>query len=114
MASIGQMRERITIESLSKPRTKGRATAVPTASTVEAVYASVQPMTGTDRLVAEQNGMNAPTKFVFRYRSDLGSGNTEMLSSYRIAFDGKDFDVKSIVNIDHRGRIYEAIGSERA
>lgn len=94
--SIGQMNRRVTIQSVTTtPDGSGGYTE--TLVDVATVWARVEPLLGREQIQAMQTDMERPHRFTMRYRAGI-TGAT------RILYDGRTFDVKSVVDPHERHR----------
>lgn len=90
MTRAGQMRSLVTIQAVTRtPDGAGGYTEELT--DVATAWARGEPLTGQEQIMAMQTGMTRPYRFTMRYRDDV-SGATKIL------YDGRTFDVKSVVD----------------
>ena len=95
----GQMRHRVTIESLAKtPDGAGGSTLA--WSTVATVWAKVTPVSGGERYQSMRVEADVSHTIITRYRSDIAPDD-------RVSFDGRTMQIKSVINIEERGRYLE-------
>ena len=89
----GLMNRRVTIQTAGTPVPDGGGGWDPgTPNSVE-TWAYVEPLQGDEQLQAMQTGMLRPHRFTIRYRADVAPTQT-------IAYKGRTFDVKSVVDTD--------------
>jgi SPP1 family predicted phage head-tail adaptor len=90
------MRRRVTIRTSTQvPDGGGGYTETPT--DVTEIPARVEPLEGREQLLAMQTGMQRPHRFTMRYRSGMTGAKT-------LIYDGRTFDIKSIVDPEERHR----------
>ena len=75
--------------------------------TVATVWAAIWPLTGKETLQSMQNSMEISHRIRIRYRSGI-------LSSYRILFGTRYFNIVSIINMNEDGRWIEMMCKEAA
>jgi len=95
MSKIGQMRHLVTIQSTSNSADGGGGY-TQSWSTVEAVYAAIKPASGRESYRQGQIQDDTTHEITIRHRA--------MNANYRISFDSRLFNIKSIKNIDERNR----------
>lgn len=109
---IGKMDRRIHVEKRDISRVDG--VKVDNGWTrLETVYGSVEPMTGYERRIAEQNGLIVSHKVTMRYRSNLGVDNTELLPEHRLIIDNIVHEVRQVLNRDFRNMWYDILTEAR-
>jgi len=92
--SIGDLRNRVVFKN--KARTSdGAGGFTSTWSTVATVWAKVVPISGTERLKAEQLYTPISHKIYVRY-----SRTVTYTPSMKIEFDGREFAIRTITKID--------------
>lgn len=100
----GLLRHRVTIRTMQRtPDGMGGYTETPV--DVATVHARVVPLDGREQLQAMQTGMVRPHRFEMRYRSDL-------TAMHEILFDGRRFDVKSVVDVEGMQRELHVLADE--
>lgn len=109
---IGKMDKRIAIQERSITRVKGVKTDNGWA-TIETVYGSLEPMSGFERRIAEQNGLIATHKVTMRYRDDLGDSDIELLPEHQLVIDSATYEVRQVLNRDFRDKWYDVIAEIR-
>ena len=109
---IGKMDNRIAIQERSITRVKGVKTDNGWA-TIETVYGSLEPMSGFERRIAEQNGLIATHKVTMRYRDDLGDSDIELLPEHQLVIDSATYEVRQVLNRDFRDKWYDVIAEIR-
>lgn len=109
---IGKMDKRIAIRERSITRVNGVKTDNGW-QTLETVYGSLEPMSGYERRIAEQNGLVASHKVVIRYRNDLGDANTELLPEHELVIDGYPHEIRQVLNRDFRDEYYDILTERR-
>lgn len=94
MKNPGEMNRRITLRTVTRtPDGGGGYTETPVDS--PPTWAKIEPLQGDEQLQAMQTGMVRPHRFTIRYRAGL-TGAT------RIVYEGRVFDVRSVVDTDER------------
>jgi|TARA_R110000822_G_scaffold127181_1_gene262491 SPP1 family predicted phage head-tail adaptor len=101
---IGKMRERIVIQKNGATRTNGVRNA-DSWTAMETVYARLRPLSARELRVADQNREIVSHEVTMRYRSDLGTDDTELFPRYRLLIGSRSFDVRSVQNVDFKNRI---------
>lgn len=92
----GLMRRTITIRTMTLTGDgMGGNTGTPT--DVTGVYARVDPLEGREQLQAMQTGMVRPHRFYLRYRTGMTGAN-------QIVYDGRTFDIQSVVDPEEKHR----------
>ncbi len=74
-------------------------------ATVASTYASVRPITGRERLTADQVQADVTHTIMMRYRGDFDP-------TYRVSFRGRTFHIESVINRDERNRSLELLARE--
>jgi SPP1 family predicted phage head-tail adaptor len=92
----GKLRKQVSIEGVTRIPDGGGGY-IETPIETPLIWASVEPLSGREQLIAMQTGMLRPYRFQLRYLPDTSS----ML---RVKYDGRTFDVKSVVDPDERHR----------
>jgi SPP1 family predicted phage head-tail adaptor len=92
----GALRHWITIRESARTPDEG-AGFIETWYAIANVYAAVEPLTGDEQIQAMQTGMIQPHRFSIRYRRGLTGAN-------EILYDGRRFNVRSVVNTGERDR----------
>jgi SPP1 family predicted phage head-tail adaptor len=105
--SDGLLRHRIAIEAGTRTPDAGGGTSNPWAAptTVAEVWAAIQPLQGDERLRAQQLQSRVTHKIVLRYRPDIRT-------SHRVNFNGRIFNIRSVINLDERSRWLELMCEE--
>jgi len=93
-ARIGDLRHRITIESLTLAG-DGQGGSSETWATFATVWASVEPVKGGERFFSEQIQYQRTHKIIIRHLTGINS-------TMRISFDGRTFQIKAIRRADER------------
>jgi SPP1 family predicted phage head-tail adaptor len=94
--SIGQMKRRVTVQAITRTADSyGGQTE--TATSVATLWAYVEPLQGDEQLRAMQTGIQRPHRFTVRYRDDISAAE-------ELIYNGRTFDVKSVVDTDERHR----------
>lgn len=98
----GQLRHRVTFQTLTVVEDDfGEPDA--TWAALDTVWARVESLAGKERFAAMQQQAEADYRIVCRYHSGLSSLTTDD----RVAWGGKVFDIKSIINPDERNVLLE-------
>lgn len=90
--SVGNLRHRITIQSLSLTE-DGQGGSSQSWADLATVWAQVEPVSTRERLYAEQIEYQRTHKVVIRYLADLTAGVTH---THRFLFGGRTFQIKSV------------------
>lgn len=103
----GSLRHRITIEAGSHAEDSGGGLSNPWASptTVAKVWAAIRPLSGIERLRAQQLEEPVTHKIVLRYRADIRA-------DHRVNFKGRIFNIRSVINVEERNRWLELMCEE--
>lgn len=96
MARIGQLRERVTIQTPVKVSTTGGGS-IETWSDVTTVSARVLPMQGREMFAREQLHEEITHKVTIRHRSDV-------TTDQRLVWGSRVLNIESAVNLDERRR----------
>ena len=101
------LRHRIAIEAATETADSGGGFADPWAAprVVARAWASIEPLRGRERLQAQQLEASVTHKIVLRYRADLRA-------SHRVAFQGRVFNIRSVINVGERSRWLELLCEE--
>jgi len=98
MLNAGTLDKRITIQQVQQSQ-DGTGQPIETWSTLATVWAGIIDSRGDERFRAGQEGANVTRIFRVRYRSDLDE-------QMRILYDGRYYDIKSIISSGLRGLEY--------
>ena len=109
---IGKLRHRIAIQK-STESTNAIGEITDSWATVETVYGSAVQISGGEQRAAERNGLNVTHKITMRYRNDIGTDNTEVLSGYRLLIKGVAYDIRSVNNMELRDKFVVAMCEAR-
>ena len=92
----GELRNKIIVQAQAQTQD---ATGYPAKGWTDShtAYASIQPLTGREALVANQVYADASHLVTMRYQSGV-------TTNHRIKFGSRYFDIKQIQNIEERGR----------
>jgi SPP1 family predicted phage head-tail adaptor len=102
--AAGRLRKQVTIQGVTRtPDGGGGYTETPVE--IAEVWANVQPLDGREQLIAMQTGLQRPYRFTIRYLPDISS-------IHRVVYDGRTFDVKSVVDPEERHRELELLAEE--
>jgi SPP1 family predicted phage head-tail adaptor len=93
---IGQMDRRVTIRQYTES-TNDMGEVVDTWTNLATVYAGLSYNTTTEKLESGKETVFGTVDFLIRYRSDIDE-------KMKVRFDGEDYDIKSIIRHDKRGR----------
>jgi SPP1 family predicted phage head-tail adaptor len=93
------MRHRITIERATKTP-DGAGGSTQTWIPIATVWADVKPVSGNERYQSMRVEADVSHTILTRYRSDI-------LPSDRAIFDGRQMQIKSVINIEERNRYLE-------
>lgn len=103
LVQIAELRHRITFQRIAQV-TDGMGGFTTTWSDVATVWAKVEPVSASERLISEKLETQRSHKVKIRYRSDI---TTDM----RFTFNSRTFQVKGVHNPDER-RVYTFIDAE--
>lgn len=95
-ASAGAMRERIVVQQVTDA-SDGGGGYVKTWSTLATLYAYVKPLSGREPYTQGQISPIVQYEFTIRYRTGITPAN-------RITWNGKIFNIRSVVNADERDK----------
>lgn len=93
---IGQLDRRVTIRQYTETE-NDRGEVIDTWSNLATVFAGLSYSTNTEKVEGEKETVFGTVDFLIRYRSDVDE-------KMKIRFDGEDYDIKSIIRHDKRGR----------
>ena len=93
-ARIGDLRHRITLETLSRV-SDGQGGFTETWSTLATVWAFIKPISSRERLFAESIGYQRSHEVIIRHRTDV---TQEM----RFTYDSRVFQIKGVKRPDER------------
>ena len=102
--NIGKLRHRIEIQSYTTVREGGQN--VKTWSTRETLWAWVRPMSGREKMNAQQVAAEITHKILIRYYDSLAPTN-------RIKFGGRYFDINFIADYDEKNEFMEIMCTEK-
>lgn len=102
----GKLNRRVTIQSRSEPL-DGYGDAKAVWSTVDTVWAHVQPMSGTEKAEAQSFGADVSMQVTIRYRDDVTPKNRLLLGS-------RVLEIVSARDEDERHEALVLVCSERA
>jgi SPP1 family predicted phage head-tail adaptor len=92
----GLMRRVVTIRTMTRtPDGMGGYTETPT--DVTGIPARIDPMEGREQVEAMQTGMQRPHRITMRYRTGMTGAKT-------LIYEGRTFDIKSIVDPEEKHR----------
>ena len=92
----GNLRHRVTFQSLTTAD-DGYGGTVETWGDTATVWASVEPLSGFERIQAMQVSPRLSHRVVMRYRADVDAGD-------RLSYDGRVFDITAVIDEDERHR----------
>lgn len=95
-ARPGDMRHRVAIRRMERTPDGGGGYTERWVD-VDTVWAQVEPLQGREQIVAMQTGMQSPHRFTIGHRRDV-TGANELL------YEGRRFDIQSVVDTDGAGR----------
>lgn len=105
--SIGEKRQRVVFE---RPTEAANAYGEPiqTWAALCTSWALVQPLRGAERFSASQVQSDIDVRIVTRYRSELAT----LRPKDRATWNGRQFDIKAVINKDSRNRELEILARE--
>ena len=101
---IGQMRNRIVLQSMS-PTTDAAGGQSISWGTATTVWAKVQNLSGTESSFGDQIQDRANYRFTIRYYSAL-------TPKYRISYNSRTFNIEHITSVDEGKEKYQIIQAE--
>lgn len=103
----GRLRHSVQLQSPAGSRNAvGERTT--TWSTVQTVWAGIEPLRANEVIAAAQSQMNITHRIVMRYDSSIAG----ITHGWRILFGSRVFDIQGVRNIDEKNRVYELLCSE--
>lgn len=103
---LGKLNKRISIISTTQV-SDGMGGFNETDTTVATIWAAIWPLTGKEQLQSQQTAMEISHRIRIRYRSG-------MLSSYRLKFGTRYFNIVSIINPNEENRWLDLMCKEAA
>lgn len=105
MSLIGEMRNRITVQTLGGSSDAGGGTTT-SFSTLATVWAKIENLSGSEGIFGDQLRGTASYRFTIRYNSSISEKN-------RIHYDSKVFNITHIKDIDEgRNKFMEILATE--
>lgn len=101
----GTLRHKVIIQGLQSTTDSEFGGLVSEWSEIATVWASVEPLHGRELVAAQSVAAETTTKITMRYRSDITTAN-------RITFDGKFYNLLSIIDPQLRHRELIIMASE--
>lgn len=101
----GDLRHRVTIQAEQRSDDGYGGSSLPTWSTVATVWAEVKPLKGREQLHGQQLEGRVTHRIIMRYRAGVTAAN-------RLLFGTRAFNIRSVVNVDERGRWLEIMAEE--
>lgn len=102
--AAGRKNRRVTIRgTTTTPDGSGGYTETPV--DIATVWMRVVPLDGREQILAMQTGMVRPYRFEATYRSDVTGATT-------LVYDGRTFDIKSVVDVEERHRELHILAEE--
>ena len=98
---IGEMRNRVAIQSLTNSTDSGGGQAI-TYSTAVTVWAKVENLSGSETMFGDQIEGRSTYKFTIRYYSALNT-------SYRLSYNSKVFNIQHIKSVLEGKETYQII-----
>ena len=102
----GELRKRITIETPVRSA-DGVGEMVPAWSLFGVVWASIEPLSGNEKIQAQQVNANVDIKVTMRYLAGV-------VPAMRIRFGTRTFQIASVQNIEERNREMDLVCIEEA
>ena len=110
--SAGMLDTKITIErSTTSSDGEGGLTDAWAADPAGGVWAMVKAMSGAERWFAQRVTPGNRYRFVIRYRGD-GNGAPYYSARDRVVFQGREYGIESVVDVDTQGRYLELMAVE--
>ncbi|HXH37555.1 MAG TPA: phage head closure protein [Thermoanaerobaculia bacterium] len=107
MIDIGNLRHRVIIEALDLVNQNSRGEPTQSATTVATVWAEIKPLIGRELFTAQQRAAQVTHGVRMRYPG------TPVTPEMRLNFNGRYFDILSVLNIDERNRELQILAKER-
>lgn len=101
----GSLRHRVIIQKPQAIQSQVSGESTDGWASVATTFASVEPLSGKERLTAEQVQADVTHRIIMRYRGEFDP-------TYRISFRGRVFHVESVINRDERNRSLELLAVE--
>lgn len=101
----GDLRKRVTIEQPAESQ-NGVGEMTQTWSTFAVLWASIEPLVGSEKLQAAQINANADAKITVRYYAGI-------TPKMRIRFLARMFQIVSVQNVDERNRVIDLVCVEQ-
>ena len=102
--NIGILRHRATIQQLVNID-DGAGGSIETWENVATVWAAIEPLRGNERYTAQQVQSTLTHKVTIRYREGIKP-------QMRLTYEGRIFDIESVIDIEERHRWLELLCSE--
>lgn len=106
MGRIGQLHERVVIQQATETTTTAPSSTV-TWSTVDTVWARVEPLMASERIQAQAMQSTASYRVTIRYRTDVTTTN-------RLTWDGKTLQIHGVTKVGGRDVYLEMLCGETA
>jgi SPP1 family predicted phage head-tail adaptor len=106
----GQMTRPVNVESRSTGRDSfgGQVT---TWTLVKRVYASIEALTGSERMAAQSIATEVSHRFTVRYDSALWA-DPKTSATWRLNYAGRLFNIVAMMNMDEANRTVELLATE--
>lgn len=102
--TIGRLRHRVNLQSATTTRDAGGGV-TESWSTVAQIYCDIKPVSGSERYRQGKVQESLTHEIVMRHRTGIDT-------NYRINFESRNFNVRSIRNIDERDRFLVLLCTE--
>ena len=101
---IGMLRHQVALQKPTNTTDAGGG-ATKSYTTLATLWASIKPVSGSEKYRQGQVQETATHQITVRFRSDIGT-------NYRIVYESRNFNIKHIRNIDERDRYLLLICNE--
>ncbi|WP_454737596.1 phage head closure protein [Cupriavidus necator] len=105
----GDLNRLITIQQRSTSQ-DGFGQQVTTWSDVKKVYAFIEPLAGNERIAAMQVSTAVSHRITVRY--DAIFADPRVVAAYRVAYNGRYFNIQAAMNLDEANRTIELLAAE--
>jgi len=103
--SIGQLRHRLTLQMITGSSKNSYGERVETRADVAKVWGSVEPLQGRELQAAVQSQSRSTHKITIRHRENVTPRS-------QVLFDGRVFEIESLINREERGRWLDMMAIE--
>ncbi|MBI3419259.1 MAG: phage head closure protein [Proteobacteria bacterium] len=104
MSAIGEFREKLSLQEETRVADTGGGASL-SWSEVASVWGAVEPLSGHENIQGEGLSSVQLYKILLRYRGELGV-------SMRVVWDSRVLNIRSLREVDARGRLLEILAEE--